>query len=266
MHHAAVRRAAALAIALAAIAAPAVAKPTSGEILKRMAGTYRKMQSYRDRTVTTMSMKMQGMSQQMEVVSTLSFARPNRLRLEMKRSAFASTTVCDGKNLWMYMPQSKQVMKSPLPPGMQKNLGQMGAMNMVLQAVATEDPLKTILTGVKSHRLVGTQKVGAVDAYLVEMNQPNLGIVKLWIGTRDSLLYKASVDSRKGIPTPQAGPSRTTFTEVHKEIQVNPRLPASTFTFTPPPGVKVVNPSTMGGRPGGRPAGRPMPPPPSGNR
>ncbi len=230
------------------LALPAnAASPKPEEVLGRTADVYRAMRSYRDQTVKTMSANAQGRPKEAVVRHTCSFARPGRIRLDTGGNR-ASTVISDGKTLWTYLPGRRQAFRMPAPHYKGQSGSAGGPPGSVLHLLTDEHAKQTLLTGIKNCRIAGQPRIDGHETYLVQFEQPALGTIRMWIGVRDSLVYQTSLEIR---PRARPGavakgtPARVVTTTVHKQIEVNPRLPDTLFRFVPPAGVKVVTPSAV---------------------
>lgn len=128
---------------------------------------------------------------------------------------YAQLLVCDGRTIWVYDPDLKQV---------------------------TERPAKQVLTGSPAALL--SQRAAIRDTFDVQDagDQDGLQVVRLLPKSKDSDFKSIELSLRDGVPArmvfrDQLGDATTvTFSRV----QTNVSIAASEFTFTPPAGVDVV--------------------------
>ncbi len=88
---------------------------------------------------------------------------------------------------------------------------------------------------VTKHILYGTYKAGKIDA---KTGKDVPSTITYYIGQRDHLLYKMTASY------PVSSTGVDTRTETYADQDINPKLPASDFVFTPPPGSHEVSDAT----------------------
>lgn len=142
--------------------------------------------------------------------------------------------VSDDQALWMYLPSAAkgQVIKAPPAAGagldLLTELLSAPRQNYSVQPLA-DDSIGTHATAV--YRLTPRSANGAFSRAV------------LWIGRDDALLWQLEVDE------PSALIRRVRFTS----IATNVPLPKEAMTFSPPPGVRIVDQAAMlGGKPNNR--------------
>jgi outer membrane lipoprotein-sorting protein len=254
--------------------------PSAEQILKNMENATKNAKSYQMKMNVSVKMTMSGGSAagapgggNMNMTMTLSMAmvKPNKIRVESKNSQMPGanmTIVSNGKTLWTYNGMLNQYTEKPAPADLTKmNFSQTGGFI---------NPTQDLTKNLKSAKLVGSEKVGKVDAYVIEavVALPQMGPMgggqglpfKMWIGKQDHMLYKFSANMTNTMPIPQppsqgGAPSqpqtmtmKLSFAGTVSDVKLNTPIPEAVFTFKPPAGAKKVEQFQMpgmGGMPGG---------------
>lgn len=244
---------AAMVAALTPMRAPANAATNVRGILEQMSLAQQKLKTLRLHQVMTSTMSPSG-----SMVVDLSVQKPNKVHMEMRMGKAAkpiSIAVCDGKTLWRYDGMANQYIVQPPPKDFE---------NMLSPIPMSGSKMKEYLDRAsKGATLVGTESIHGVSAYVVKLAQPGVA-TKLWIGQKDLQIHRAVLDTtvrtRKMLeerakqmkqPVPKMkGPVITTVEITN--IQIDKPIPASVFTFTPPPGARkaTMPPPGAGGMPG----------------
>jgi outer membrane lipoprotein carrier protein len=139
--------------------------------------------------------------------------------------------VCDGADLWLYLPSSAkgQVLKMP---------AQMAGGFSLLEQLLSKPRQQYIVTP-RADSVIGDH---AVAVFALAPRNPRAPFQRavVWIGKADALLWRMETVEPSGLVR------RVTFSS----IRPNATIPASAFTFTPPAGVKIVDQAAlMGGKP-----------------
>src|SRR5579863_8918287 len=92
-----------------------IAQTDASDILYNVAETYRAMTTFQAEGMTVTEMNGPNIQNKMEIPMKLTFASPNRLRMESKTANMGILMIFDGKIMWMYMPQMNIFSKLLLP-------------------------------------------------------------------------------------------------------------------------------------------------------
>lgn len=273
-------------VAMAAMLTCAVSRvragsgPSAEQILKNIENAKKNAKSYQMKMNVSVKMTMSGGgaagapgggNMNMTMTASETVVKPNKIRMEAKNSQMPGanmTIVSNGKTLWTYREAFNQYTEKPAPADLSKmNLSQSGGFM---------NPNQDIIKNLKSAKLVGSAKVGNVDAYVIEavISVPQMGPMgggqgmpfKFWVGKKDNMLYKFSSNMTNTVPIPQppnqgGAPSKPQTMTMKlsiegtvSDVKLNSAIPDSTFTFKPPSGAKKVEQFQMpgmGGMPGG---------------
>ncbi len=174
--------------------------------------------------------------------------------------------VCDGKNLYFLVRPLNQYRKHPAPSSMAEVTRVEPLFRTIMDPPAFlrgEDPLKNA----KNLKVVGSETVSGQPVHHLRFDatppqRPPAGqdspkvsmsvTVDLWIGKRDSLLYKMQTTTKVS----RGEQSMSSIaTETHTQMKVNHSVADSAFNFIPPKGAKEVKEflrPTLPGAPSGR--------------
>lgn len=152
--------------------------------------------------------------------------RPNLFAMDFTDPQ-GDRVVADGTWVWTYFPStdSRQVVRFPL--------AEQGRMDFFQEFVA-EPGVRYIPT------LRGEELVGGRPAWRIALeprDRTHFTGATVWIDRETSLLRKVEILQENG---------STRVVELG-ELELNPTIPASRFTFSPPEGVQVYTPPTGGG-------------------
>jgi outer membrane lipoprotein carrier protein len=134
--------------------------------------------------------------------------------------------VADGRFLWLYTPSTApgQVIRSRIP-----EYGATGP-NLIGQFVARPHEGYTARYVRADSLADGTGRVDVIALVPKAAGQPYSEAV-LWVGRQDSLVHRLDI-------TEASGQLRTVLL---RHITVNTSVPGRELTFSPPPGVRVVD-------------------------
>jgi outer membrane lipoprotein carrier protein len=201
--------------------------PSLDEIVTKVQKQYDTHADFKAHFVQESMVKSLGKKQSSE--GTVSFKKPGKMRWTYQKP-FKQEIICDGKTLWNYRPEDKQVMVSQMS-----------------QAVQGKVP-STFLAGLGNLKLDFQVRWGkepsAKESYYLELTpnefQGSLEKLFLLIDRENFRILQAKIQDVMG---------NTTLISFSK-IQFDNRLSDSVFTFIPPPGVEVFK------LPGASPAGQ----------
>jgi len=188
------------AAALAAIVAISIAgcgkPPTAKEILDKAAATYKNTKSVRIEAENGRDQRFDNEWQSNGSLVLTEFEKPNKIR-QQTVGATQPGVVSDGKKAFFYMDQAKAYVEVP-PERVVDGLTAAQSGVHLLRLVADGSMFK----GAKGIKLVGEEKVGDVETYVVEFTPslaaPIRGLEnakltdKLWIGKDDFRMYKGT--------------------------------------------------------------------------
>ncbi len=238
---------------LTLLAAPALAE-SAQPYFEKLAKLYER--SFSVDMVMDMSMDQGGQGLSMSARGTALYGDQKHMRMTMTMDMampgagaangmqLKMLMVSDGEDMWMEMEtpmaQGKQVMKMPLAE-MEKmaggfgGLGQMGGMDPLAQIRA----LQKMMTFEVVERSGGAVVLKGTPT---EEMKAQMGPAMAMMGGDGSI--RMAVSESTGVPQWMSmGPAEKPFLKMRVEnYKVVTAPPASTFSYTPPPGTPVINP------------------------
>jgi outer membrane lipoprotein-sorting protein len=245
-----------LAAALALSAVGCGKPPTAKEILDKAAANYSKVKSLRVEAESSTEQRFDNEWRSNGSLMLTEFVRPDKIR-QQAVGAPQPSVVSDGKKAYFYMDQAQAYIEVP-PDRVVKGLTSDQSGVHLLRLAAGEDMFK----GAKNMKLVGEEKVGPVDTYVVEftpvMETPLRGAEKakmsdkLWIGKTDYRLYKGQFTMKQTVKLKGASHHMTvTLTSVPTDQKLDATIADSEFAL--PKGAKISQmPQMMQPSPQGR--------------
>lgn len=184
---------------------------TAQEIIQNVQNTYKDITDAK--ASFSQSLKY-GKSKAQTTSGTLFIKKENKYRIE----AGSQIIVTDGTTSWNYNSNKKQVIIDNY-----KETGNSFSPNKYLFQYPENF----------YSDLSGTETLNGKDVYLLKLSPREGGYVKsaqLWVGKDDWLIKKIYIST-----------DESTIIYNVKNIQINPGLSNSKFTFTPPEGVEVID-------------------------
>ena len=184
---------------------------TAQDIIKNVQNTYKDIDDAKASFSQTLKY---GKSKAQTTSGTLYIKKENKYRIE----AGSQIIVTDGTTSWSYNSNKKQVI-----------------IDNYKETGNTFSPNKYLFQYPENFYsdLSGTETLNGKDVYLLKLKPREGGYVKsaqLWVGKDDWLIKKIYIST-----------DESTITYNVKNIQLNPGLSNSKFTFTPPAGVEVID-------------------------
>jgi outer membrane lipoprotein carrier protein len=215
-------------VAVATISGAAAAQDTTVAALDRAVALYGSATTVRGKLEQTLSNPQ---------AKTTYNAKGELFQRDQKQFALrftepaADAIVNDGKTLWVYLPSTMpgQVMKLPMAAG-----GNFDFLSQLLKA-----PRDGYLVTTRADTTVGGHRTAI---YALVPRKPNTPFLRatLWIGRDDAKLWMVETVEPSGLVR------RVRFTT----MSLGAPLPDGVLVFTPPAGVKIVDPQAMmGGKP-----------------
>ena len=169
---------------------------------------------------------------------------PNKLRAEISGDLRDRTIVYDGAKIVVYSPDADVYARSSAPDSVNKLIGNLldAGVEMPMVDVLSQTAEGTLTEGVRGGVLVGDSEIDGFDCDHLAFRQPTLDW-QLWVEKGDKALpRKIVITTRYEVGDPQY--------QVILRWNLNPKIDASTFTFTPPKEAKEIpfsNPAAING-------------------
>ncbi|MFN8544815.1 MAG: outer membrane lipoprotein chaperone LolA [Candidatus Binatia bacterium] len=206
----------ALVVAVVAVVSPAAAVDPLKDVLARLQERYDGTRTFRASFRQTVESPT--LSGALESKGTVAFEKPNRMRWDYEQPDH-QTIVGDGETLWIYQPEDKQVIRSPITQAFNASapvtfLGGLGHLDQEFDAVLAKED--------HDHWVLG----------LTPKKDKGIGTLTLTVRKADAAVEEARVQDPLGTVT------RIRFAGEQRNLALDPSL----FHFSPPPGVDVIRP------------------------
>jgi hypothetical protein len=164
--------------------------------------------------------------------------RPDRLFAEVTGDDGSKEVFFDGKTLVVYGVEQKQYASLPVTGSIDQMIEvaekRLGA-DFPLADLLTDDPAKSVLSGITSGGQVGTAIIDGVHCRHFFFDQAAEGLeLELWLEDNDRAL------PRRVVVTYRTLPGHPTFSAELSDWDFSPQVPDSVFVFQPPAGVTQV--------------------------
>lgn len=208
-------------LAAAAALALAVQTPDPGAILDRAVAAYSQVRTLRADFTQTIHDEMLGADETTR--GEFLQQRPNRFAMRWRQPA-GDLILADGQYLWVFLPSSapNQVARSELSsrPGE----------SVDLVAEFLDRPRERFTVAYDRGDAVDRRAADVLALTPRDRNAPYRR-VKVWVDRQDNLVRRVEITEASGATR------HITF----DRLSINQAIPASSFTFRPPPGVRVVD-------------------------
>lgn len=206
----------------AALAAPsgATAQPTANDALQRAIAAHSRLKTLRATFTRTVTNPLTG--SEVKTRGTVMRGTPSQLSVRFTKPT-GDLIVADGKWIWVYLPSTNpgQVIKMPV--------GENGAGAADVAAMFLPSPkLRYVVSDSGTGTVAGRRARMLVLVPRAGTSAP-FAKATVWIDSRDGLLRQFETVEANGVV------SRVTLTS----LTPNAKVDGSTFTFTPPQGVKI---------------------------
>jgi outer membrane lipoprotein carrier protein len=153
---------------------------------------------------------------------TIWFKKPGKMLWEYAAPQ-VQKIILDGKNLWLYLPEDKQVMKNNF-----STIPQHIVVDLFRGKIIIQEKFKVSLM---QQELKNSAK--EISLELVPLSyDPTVKKLTLWVDAEKFYILRTCLEDDFGTKTMLA----------FSHIEIDKNIPDSTFAFTPPPGVEVFEP------------------------
>jgi len=217
-----------------------VIDPKADAALRRMSDHLGKLRTFRveattiDEKVTTDGQKIQEVQE-----SQLTVRRPNALRVERVSPAGHGLLVYDGRQFGLSNRDKHVYAVTQAPPTIADAVDDVRA-RLHVDAPAGDlivpNSYAALLDGTIAGHYIGLEPIGGVMAHHIAVTKKDTDF-QIWIKDGPDAVPLRFVITTKDQP------SQPQFTAELRNWQENPSVPASTFSFTTPPGAKRISPT-----------------------
>lgn len=228
------------------------AQPDPRELVRQSAGAIKKYQSYQLESLIVVEMRGGPMLPKMEMPSSISVRRPDRMRIESHSHAGSITIVGDGEHTWYYLLPQNKFIKREASASPEAAVNSAGLMPKSLPDVSRSIDSVT-LAGEDSITIEGKQfpcwKIDTTykEIHLAEQDTTIRDAAQTtWISKAEGLALQSTFRSKIFL-SGSAEPIEMTQSTHTTALRLNIDLPDSTFVFTPPEGAKEAEDWTLPG-------------------
>jgi len=234
--------------------APAAETVIGGDaraILERVCDSYLTFRSYQFNGMIHVEMTREGKNESLDMPMHLAASKPGKIRNEIENPTMKVITVCDGREIWMYVPQLNQYVRKPWSPGPPDVANPDSAMAVAMMMGTPLGRYASMTRGLRHSKLLREEPLTLVDrtidCYVVEAeyeappgDQLKLAPALLWIDkSRHVVLQEVSqLETSSSAPGGASKVKQTTFYPI---ARLNETLPDSLFAYRPPASAEEVS-------------------------
>src|SRR5580693_5886004 len=231
---------------------PPASQPDPRELLKQSADAIKQYKSYQLESVIAVDMHGGPINDKLEMPSSISVKRPDKLRIESSSRAGTITIVGDGEHTWFYVSTVKKYVKRDAVESPEA---------VVINSGLLPKNLPDLNQSIKSVKLTGeeTIDIGGVKTAcwvvetifdkitLPEQNVTVRDAVQItWISKDRRLTLQSTFGAKINLPDVTEPVEMTQSTHTTR-VRLDINLPDSMFVFTPPAGVLETEDWTLPG-------------------
>jgi thiol-disulfide isomerase/thioredoxin len=228
------------------------AQPDPGELLRQSADAIKQYKSYQIKSTVSVVMRGGTIQSNLDMPSTVSVRRPDRMRVESKSQAGGVSIVSDGEHTWILLTPLNEFIKREAAAAPEEAAGKSGLLSKNLPDVSQF---------VKSVQLHGQEilKVGAdrIPCWIVQtiydtIDLPEQGLAihdaaqLTWISKGHHLNLQTTFHAKLKLES-VAEPVEMTQSTRTTSLRFNVDLPDTLFAFTPPEDAKETADWTLPG-------------------
>ena len=224
---------------------PQVISPDAQAVIDRMTAYMRTLKTYSiDSNATRDEVVAFGYKLQHNEHSKVTVQLPNKLRAEISGDLRDRTVVYDGTKIAIYSPDDDVYARTTAPDSVHKLIGNLldAGVEMPMVDVLYQTGTGTLTEAVRGGVLVGGSEIDGADCDHLAFRQATIDW-QLWVEKGDKALpRKIVITTRYEVGDPQY--------QATLRWNLNPKIDASTFTFTAPKDAKEIpfsNPAAING-------------------
>jgi thiol-disulfide isomerase/thioredoxin len=239
-------------LALMLLPAVLAAQPDAKELLRQSGDAIKKYRTYELESIVLIEMHGGVINTKLEMPSSISVRRPDRMRIESRSQAGTVDIVSDGEHTWYYISATKKYIKRAATASPEEAVSESGML---------PKNLPDVTKSLKSVKLIGedTLPVGGEEMPCwkvettfdpIDLPEQEITIAEgkqiSWIRKSDGLSLQNTFSANMhmpGIPETVIMTQSTRTTAVRLNID----LPDKLFVFTPPAGTKETEDWTLPG-------------------
>ncbi len=221
--------------------------PKAGQVIKKALNYLSGLSSFRTEIDMNIKIEAQGMKQEMAVKYSIALQRPNKLAMILKSGMLGSTVVCDGKDVYSYVPMTKKYTKEKAPESLNdlKLPAGIGGTEAIIEYFIRDNSYDKLMSEVKGVEYIGFEEMNGMtyDHLKLLTDEADLNI---WVKEGEKpLTHKIVPDLTKSIEKEAAQQAQLKNMKAEMEIvfknwEVNIQIPDDTFIYTPPEDTKLT--------------------------
>jgi len=223
--------------------------PKAVEIVGKLSKYMKQLDSFSFQLSTTATVNADNMPEnRQEAISDFAFKKPNKFSFVLTTGNKMSL-VCDGKNLYMYVPEVLKYSEQAAPESLDKLvLANPGEIIPTTKILTSSDAMNEIMLGVSETAYKGIEKVGDVECHHIEFIQQGI-TWNMWVESGDRPLIRKIVPIPAGSPEIRDEKTGKMLSNVKINIETilskwkTGGIPESSFTFKAPEGAEKVDPA-----------------------
>jgi len=223
--------------------------PDPRDLLAHSADAIKKYPSYKIHSLSIIETRG-GTNTRMQMPTVISVRRPDRMRIESETNETATVVVSDGSHTYIYLEQENKYIRRAATSSPESALGESGVLKNLPDIASSLQSVKII--DEKTIEMSDQQ----YDCWIVEARYDTItipgqltilnAVQTSWISKTLGLTLQNKLTARLLIGTlPE--PVEMTQATTTVALSLNPDLPDSLFTFTPPPGATMTADWTLPG-------------------
>jgi thiol-disulfide isomerase/thioredoxin len=228
------------------------APPDPRELVRQSADAIKKYKSYQLESLIVVEMRGGPVLPKMEMPSSISVRRPDKMRIESRSQAGSITIVGDGEHTWYYLSTQNKFIKREAAASPESAVNNAGV---------TSTSLPDVSKSIDSVKLAGEDSIGIegkqFSCWKIETTYKEIRLAEqnttirdaaqtTWISKNEGLTLASTFHSKIFLSGSSEAIEMTQSTHT-TAVRLNIDLPDSTFVFTPPKGAEEAEDWTLPG-------------------
>lgn len=211
--------------------------------------TYAKAQTYQGEVKLSVEIVMGKQTRSETMVTRLAWQKPNRIFVHSDYEKSGPIMISDGIKYIKFIPREKEYIVDQPPDTIHNSdpmqsgvLGQFGGMTDI---TSSESPMKTVLKDLVKASLKNDVEIEGKSCAVIHLDKnvhgKELGI-DMFVEKRTGRLVKMIFDNKAYLPpSEETRDLKFEIVEEHTRVQIDEKIPETTFVFHPPAGARKVD-------------------------
>ena len=223
--------------------------PKADQVIKKALKYISGLSSFRTEVDMNIKIEAQGMKQEMALKYSIALQRPNKLAMILKSGMLGSTLVCDGKDVYSYVPMTKKYTKEKAPESLNdlKLPAGIGGTETIIEYFIRDNSYDKLMSEVKGAEYIGLEEMNGMtyDHLKLLTDETDFNI---WVKEGGKpLVCKIVPDLAKAMEKESAQLAQFKNIKAEAEIlfknwEVNIQISDDTFKYSPPDDAKMAEP------------------------